>query len=70
MAQLRSACWVTYARIQAHTHNIYYFFLFHDNKRYANASQCHVTCPLPILLKVRSCAYHKSNVMRLTIELI
>jgi hypothetical protein len=50
--KMRSACRITEARIETHTHthNISYLRLFHGNNAYANAPQCYVISRLPILL--------------------
>ena len=42
-----------YLRLQTHTHNMQDIILFHGNKGYANAPQCHVIRTVPVLLYLR-----------------
>jgi hypothetical protein len=39
-----------YARIEMHTHIIYYLLHFHGNSSYVNAPQCYLIHTLPVLL--------------------
>jgi len=52
LGRMHSACLITKAWIKAHTHNILYALLFHDNKGYANAPKCCVIHSMPSLLLV------------------
>ena len=50
--RMRIACLIIKARIHAHTHNIWYALLFHDNKGFANVPKCYVIHSMSVLLLV------------------
>jgi hypothetical protein len=62
--RMRFACRITKARVQTHTQNMYYLWLFHCKNGYANAPQCSIICTLPIFLNSKVGSYRLDFIQR------